>query len=578
MRLHWTACLLLGMLLSCRTVKPLESSSLLASNSSLKVQEVIALCFATQGNGNYFAATLGWLAESIDQRAKEAEAREILSGQRVGLTLNCAGGASSGSFAILVLSRLLQNQKLRETPINEEIITPRDAKQIAAGIRYVALSSDVNAYEFAVGAGQAIQQYIGGQIERIPYPYKKSNTVQWWTDQVLNPDLMVIHFSSMLLLADQLDASHLREGWIDSRFNTEEKKLLIGLQSTAISDLQNLDQHPLEADPSFRVHRSIASKQAATIGRSSETLVTSLFSLGAYKGRFFNGLYEKAHPLFRNILEAPPQDGMCSFMFGAMVANESSVPLTLPPFLSLHPVAGCNAGTLKDMRSHAQKNPNLGQGLQETYWGEVKNNRALMALSIREPRLMPETYGPIQNPPIEIRQLMTTSSSDDLAAASPWFLDLGGFVDRRTIAGRLNGYFRAKVASLQDRGIRVWPHWELFGKPDEAGSYGLRVLQNLFSKDAVEYQSFLASWENDLKNSCAQLQEPIGSTAVDVTTTAFNWDSVGRLPPLNWTDIYVARAANARRLQIAGYSGPWAFDPAYWRVPLTPTQPTGCGY
>ncbi len=543
-----------------------------ASLGSEEAARVLAVCFATQGNGNYFAATLGWLAAAIEARADEADALIEKDGVATGLQFQCAGGASSGAFAVLVLGRLLQNPALN--PGQKRILTPKEARLLAASLRYVALSTDVNAYEVLMGSTNAITEFIGGQLERIPYPFAPEPKVQWWTEQVVNPDLMVVHFTSILLLADYLKPEMVEAPLNPKDWPEAERNLAATLGFKKISDILRVPEIPAETSADFKTLQSMIGRQAALIGREAETLVTRLFPLGAYKARFFNGAYDRAHPLFKKILEAPLPEGFCTYVWGSLVKGPEAVPATIPTFDSLQIFALCSPFTLNQVfgSQRWRADQEQDQRLSSVHWTATRNQRTAMTLSIREPRLMRETYGPVGQAPFEFDNVFEGRPEIDRQPSQPWMLDLGGFVDRRSIGSLQIYILENQMNELKARGIQVLPRLELFGKPNADGSYGEKVIKGILAANEQESLRNASNWNLEVSRSCQQLSKPLAGETLVLQTTAYNWDSVGRLPPLNWTDLYVARSWNARMLQAPLKPIGLAFDPLFTKIPV-PTQP-----
>ena len=115
---------------------------------------VFAECFAPQGNGGNWAATLSWVSEQINVRVQEAISLSQ-QGKRVGLYLGCMTGGSSGSVTTAVLSSILSNKNILPAKSAQDILSPEEATLSAKAPRYVAFSVDLNLRELVRFFGQA---------------------------------------------------------------------------------------------------------------------------------------------------------------------------------------------------------------------------------------------------------------------------------------------------------------------------------------------------------------------------------------------------------------------------------------
>jgi hypothetical protein len=178
----------------------LSSLALAATAAAARFVEndatVISNCYAVNGNGFAWAASLSYLSEALDVQAKQARDEETASGKKVYVHQACITGGSSGAAVVGVWQNLLKNPDLVDpngtfvqgVEVNNvtlgdvRVYSPGELETLATAMRFVAMGVDANIPELGQFLpGYALELLIGkvlndqGKlVDAVP------NKPNWW--------------------------------------------------------------------------------------------------------------------------------------------------------------------------------------------------------------------------------------------------------------------------------------------------------------------------------------------------------------------------------------------------------------
>jgi hypothetical protein len=569
------ACALLGFTAaSCRTVEP-QGSTPAAAEHLATGSRVVSLCFATQGNGYNWAATASWMSETLRIHVEAAE-KMLADGQGpVLFDLGCVSGSSSGSLVTNVYSALLGNAALLKNRAHPELYTVEEATKIADGLRWMALSADMSTFSYLNTLGQVITEWVYSRAER-----HASRTPQfkelwalllgeqppsWWDGSYVDAEQILVDFAANTQVAGRISHATVQE--------RDEWGRLIHFPYFA-----QLSEIPRDNREAETVDRDLG-RRAKRVNEITESFLTSQFPLGEYLRRYQRGVYPPAKGPLVETVEARLPEGACTLTMGAMFTSLEVVPMDKLPYESLRPIVLCDESTIAKMLavdSFARDIEAPDAYAARFVFMAVKNRRASLALSLREPRMMRELLGEAGDGRIEITGFFDPQNEVHRHARRLFPIDrlkvgvTGGYLDRRANAWAISYYHESRLQQLEAKGHQVISRIALFGKPDKdrAKKFDTVVIKELFSRSEGEAKTNLDDWYGLQMQFCATRAEALRERYdTRVSTTVVNWDIAKRPAAYAGKSRLIAyKSANATRLQTEGAPPKVVFDP----MPETP--------
>jgi hypothetical protein len=176
---------------------------------ALAKEEIIQFSASAQGNGYNWAATLGWLSESLKQTALHAKQVQLTTKEKVKINvLSVSGGSSSAAVAIL-LDAALGNPTVNLNP-ESRTITPDEALKVANLISFVARGSDYDLMTVIFTTFRALsakmKAYIVQIINKIPLLKQLYNGgVPRVNSNMLNRKIVMSDFGRLVSFARSVD-------------------------------------------------------------------------------------------------------------------------------------------------------------------------------------------------------------------------------------------------------------------------------------------------------------------------------------------------------------------------------------
>jgi hypothetical protein len=595
--------------LSCHPQQGSLPSQNKAPASTGTYDVIFAQCFAPQGNGGNWAATLAWVSETINLRILEAD-HERKNGKRVGLYLGCMTGGSSGSVVTATLSAILSNKSLLPGKTSQSVLTIDEARVVSRAVRFVAQSADYNLRELVRFFGHAALRQADKTFREKAAEIFGAEAPKWWDGGLgtVSPKMMLVDFATSLHLAATMNRE-LLDRTISSALKDRELQVYRNRGVTMAADLPQfagLPDVPRASTDEGGDFASAFSKQGAFLQRAADDFVSKQFAFGEYASRHARDLGPRGGDYkLKRTLDAPMADGFCSITMASLQSLKQET-VAQPEYGTLSPVVFCSESTIKVLlasdvyRSYVKaKNPYVSRFVLAV----VPSTRGAIVPSIREPELMDRLISPLSGGELEVTTFYSPEwdhkqngqHTFQLMSAAPNNADgqdgvvglavAGGFPDRR-IAAWIPSLFliEAFESKLKPLAPDVRMSFALFGRNNVRSfqEFHKNAVRSVFSApDKAE--SNLKDWLAFSDAWCDTMASRI--TAVPksrVDNVTLDWE-VSRLPaaqqPGGASNLLVVKSINATRTQ-AGRHLPMlgvVFDPEVdsSHVPNL-TQPHGC--
>jgi hypothetical protein len=538
------------LLVSCRTTTDGGNrESQVLSDSSPK--KVVALCFATQGNGFNYAATLSWIAEtlyiSIERvRQMEAEGETLFD-------LNCIAGSSSGSLVSNIYGGLLTNPSFTKGKDPDRLLTVNEVERLADGLRWMSLSADLSVQSYLNLVGQVVSQWLEGNRRKVDDGLREiwggffqNERPSWWDGSYVDAEQILVDFLANTLIANRMTETTFKER--DDLGRLIHFPYFPSFQDIPASQSRNIDKG--------------LGDRAKSINQISESFLQSQFPVGEYLGRYQIGPYQKKNtPLFA-IAEDPMPTGSCTLTMAGVFDSKSSIPLDRLSYTHLRPVMFCDEKTLLDLLSQKGFREQIakpGSLAGRMILLAAKNRRVSLAMSLREPKMMRPFLGTLGDEKVEVSGIFDPQNPAHKNDLRLWPMEgqkiaiTGGYLDRRINAGAISYYFASRVERRQKEGYLVMPTLHLFGKPDKdrEKKFDAVVIREIFSNNPTESESNLKDWYSLQRDFCGdQASYLTNKYKINIHTTSYNWDIQKQPAAVSGSSRLIAyKSANAARLQ-----------------------------
>lgn len=551
---------------------------------------VIAQCFAPQGNGGNYAATLAWMSETLRLRVQHAAEIEETTGRQVKFHLGCMTGGSSASQVTGIMMNILQNQNLIPGAHTDRLLSLSETRIVADALRFMSLTADAAALEMLNVYRQVILENLEGKVsssiaksrllDRLSRLVTGNRMPAWWDAQTVNADQVLVDFLTTSLLASTMDLELLYgegifTGDYESYFQTDyahyhEEELFPEDRAVHLRRYSSLAEMPRqETDP--RAYDNAAldlQRRASSLGARADKFISSLFRFGRFNTRYLHGAYDAPEPL-RSIAEQPMGKGFCTITMGALYPSAAEIDLQrLPNYSDLQAIVMCSAETIDallaqpELISDLQNNPFMGNFVL----AEVKNLRGALALGLREPILMSELAGEVGDQRIELVSYFDPrvhTVPERRPFSGEGFAVAGGWPDRRITAWQVSYYLLKTVNRLRGEGYAVQGFMSLFGKPDnrDLDKFDTRSIKTLFSSTPEEAEDNVAEWFEFQDTYCRSFLPRFATESIAVDTVAFNWD-ISKIPAAQSrkSRLLTSMSINATQLQMNHENDEFVFD------------------
>ena len=558
--------------MSCKTVPSDGEQTKLKSAAEYDV--IITQCAAPQGNGSNWGATIGWLSETILKRAEEGVKLES-QGFRVGLYMACIAGGSSGSHVANIYMNVLRNPNIVAPKSGIPILSPSEAVTVADALRFIGMTADLNILELSNFALRLVKEIVEGQItgllanvpllQGIARDVFRNETPAWWTGQVVSADKVIVDFLVANHLARTMTKDLLytksRSDFIQA-YN--RKELVKNKRYFRYSDIPRQD-----STAGVREKENLK-KRAVEINKIADQYLAAQHQLLGYKKRYAQGIYQNISPVLKPTAEQALAVGVCTFTVGSVYDDLSDIDLANPPpYYKLAIATFCDKKTLEQIFAspHFKKDYANEPMMKKFIFAAVRNSRASIAVSVREPLLMQETVGKFAGLPLETDLIFDPLTGGDPVLTPPdekALAIVGGFTDRRISAWPISYYYLEVLEQLKAKTGKIKGYMEIFGKPDNRSEdkFDTKSIRNIFSKDEADGQKNVEDWFAIQDRYCELFEPRFAAFDVIVQTTAFNWD-IGRFPAGHSgnSSIVLGKGINATRLQTQPHSESYVFDP-----------------
>lgn len=558
---------------------------------------VFAQCFAPQGNGGNWAATLSWVSEQINVRVQEAISLSQ-QGKRVGLYLGCMTGGSSGSVTTAVLSSILSNKNILPAKSAQDILSLEEATLVAKALRYVAFSVDLNLRELVRFFGQAFWTQGSNLINQNALQPLIENlfgkdTPHWWKGATVDPAKILVDFAATVHLAATLTPELINKTISFALSGTE----LNAYASKGVKLVHELPEFS-STDEVLRLStEDLASfskgleKQTQFIGQASDSFVAKQFSLGDYARRHLADLGPKGGSYkLKTTIDVPLAEGFCTITMAALKRKKEDLQ-TLPMYPSLTPVVFCSQNTIHKILSSALYRQHVQSGhpyASRYVLAVVPSIRGALVPSIREPNMMAPLRSPLATGDLEVREFYYPAWDKEKNGSftfslmnaekvqmgqvefAPQLGVAGGFPDRRVSAWMISYFlFDAVSQRLSSQASEVRTFVSLFGRDNKRGgpAFHKNAVQKIFSPSEQEGSKNLNDWMSFTDDYCDTMATHLqASLQAKIENVAVDWE-VSRLPaaqqPGGASRLLVVRTTNATRSQTIHPSTPmkFVFDP-----------------
>ena len=173
------------------------------ANVTERYDRIYSFCGATQGNGYNWASTFAWLSEQlIDLYRRGSYDKTEGEGKKVGVHAGCFTGGSSGSGVTLVFNALLSNGNLSASGSTDSnrILSLEDTYRIAQALKFISLGADLEeelARTLIIRMlGQRVENRLKGGYEQSPL----TGTPNVWREALKGKEALadfadLIHFA-----------------------------------------------------------------------------------------------------------------------------------------------------------------------------------------------------------------------------------------------------------------------------------------------------------------------------------------------------------------------------------------------
>jgi hypothetical protein len=558
---------------------------------------VFAQCFAPQGNGGNWAATLSWVSEQINVRVQEANSLSQ-QGKRVGLYLGCMTGGSSGSVTTAVLSSVLSNKNILPTKSAQDILSPEEATLVARALRYVAFSVDLNLRELVLFFGQALwtqgsnfinQNALQPLIEKL---FGKE-TPHWWKGATVDPSKILVDFAATVHLASTLTPELINKT-ISSALSGAELKAYESRAVKLVHELpefSSMDEVTRLSNYDFDSFSKGLEKQTQFIGQASDSFVARQFALGDYARRHLADLSRNGgNYKLKTTIDTPLAEGLCTITMAALKRKKEDLQ-TLPMYPSLTPVVFCDQRTIRKILSSALYRQHVQSGhpyASRYVLAVVPSIRGALVPSIREPNMMVPLRSPLSGGELEVREFYYPAWDKEKNGAftfslmnagkvqigqtefAPQLGVAGGFPDRRVSAWMISYFlFDTVKQQLASQAGEVRTVISLFGRDNKrsAQAFHKDAVQKVFSPSEQEGSRNLNDWMSFTDAYCDTMATHLQTSFQGkIENVVVDWE-VSRLPaaqqPGGASRLLVVRSTNATRSQTIHPTVPMklVFDP-----------------
>ena len=567
-------------LLSCKQRDEGTEASPQAVGSGAKPYDVVfAQCFAPQGNGGNWAATLGWLSETIHLRLLEADIM-AKQGKKVGLHFGCMVGGSSGSVATSVLSAILSNGHLLPGKGSQSVVSIDEARTILRAVRLVAQSADYNLTELVRFFGQVAwnesRATLRGTIGRVFTGSKPG----WWDSQsgTVNPKHLLTDFATSLHFAATMTPEVLNRT-ISSALKGDQLQAYTkrGVSRAAeLPEFADLDKVPRRSSPDGAVLAAAFARQSDFLQQLADNLVSKQFLPLEYKSRHLRDLSRNGPPYrLKETLDRPLGEGLCTITMAALRKSPKDG-ATQPKYEHLAPVVFCGEATARMLLESPVYRELVTKGhpyAARFVIAVVPTLRAGIVPSIREPNLMPPLSSPLGSGDLEVTRFYSPAWDKEAHGSltfklldankvtigsqviTPHLAVAGGFPDRRISAWMASVFFLSNTAKrLAPLAREVRSNFALFGRDNSRATpaFHKNAVRNVFSSAASGEQN-LKDWLTFADSWCDTMgSRLLQESKARVENVILDWE-VSRLPaaqkPGGASNLLVVKAINATRTQ-----------------------------
>jgi hypothetical protein len=553
-----------------------------ASTKSVESSNQISQCLAPQGNGGNWAATIGWMSEQLQYRIN------TISTPRNDTTvfLNCITGGSSGAVSTALVMTILSNQNLFGQDMTGKNLTIEQTQILADSLKFIAYSLDLSFSQLASFVTDYIKAMVGSSINNTDVMKSIARNVfgdksaKWWGGEVVDPNTLIVDYATVLLLAKELKKEDVYEK-VSNHFNTKDTAFLTSLGIEKLIDMDEYSRFVDLPDNGEKTRQSdLYMKRSEKIGEIAFRRIRSQFKTFSYINRYGTGAKkESPETPLKKIMEMPLKHGFCGIVMGALYGTYSEIDLDkAPDYSALRPIVICSKDTIETIigssiyQNHILTNHPFASRF---VFMESKNVRSMILTSIREPGLMAELAGNINEGDMEFKSIYDPSedfktnnsytfklrpsnlaSNENVSSRPKTFMAVaGGFPDRR-ISAWVNSYlFLEHLTNSKKENFGAF--YSIFGKPDTrfVDKFDTSSIRTTFSSNPKDGQKNVEDWFRFQDSWCSTFAPLFAKKSAKIETVAFNWD-VTSIPAAQSrkSHFLISKAVNATRLQLTSYS------------------------